>query len=135
MISFKNLPGPLFTFIAFLITVQAGAQQIHFRTHSVTDGLNSNTVWTISQDDQGYMWFATVNGLQRYDGNGFITFKSNEKNPNAIPSTHIVALFLDNKKRLWLYGDNQKVGTFDTRKFIFKEAAHQNIPGSAESSV
>ncbi|WP_072835905.1 ligand-binding sensor domain-containing protein [Flavisolibacter ginsengisoli] len=102
------------------------ARQYSFKHFSVSNGLASNTVSATIQDDQGYMWFATVNGLQRYDGNGFITFKSNEKDPHAIPSTHIITLFLDNKKRLWLYGDNQKVGIFDTRKFIFKEVSVQD---------
>lgn len=110
----------------FLLLIPAGAfaqhaRQYSFKHFSVSNGLASNTVSASIQDDQGYMWFATVNGLQRYDGNGFITFKSNEKDPRSIPSTHITSLFLDNKKRLWLFGENQKVGIFDTRKFLFQE--------------
>src|SRR5690242_10805768 len=92
----------------FLLLIPAGAfaqhaRQYSFKHFSVSNGLASNTVSASIQDDQGYMWFATVNGLQRYDGNGFITFKSNEKDPRSIPSTHITSLFLDNKKRLWLF--------------------------------
>ncbi|HJW18112.1 MAG TPA: two-component regulator propeller domain-containing protein, partial [Flavisolibacter sp.] len=117
---------PFINFFLFLLFFSANAfsqhaRQYSFKHFSVSNGLASNTVSATIQDDQGYMWFATVNGLQRYDGNGFITFKSNDKDPHAIPSTHIKALFLDNKKRLWLYGDNQRAGIFDTRKFIFKE--------------
>ena len=38
---------------------QAHAQQILFRNYSVKDGLCSNTIWNIEQDEKGYMWFGT----------------------------------------------------------------------------
>ena len=97
------------------------ARQYSFRHFSVSNGLASNTVSATIQDGDGYIWMATVNGLQRYDGNSFITFRHDEKNPASIPSTHILSLFMDSHKNLWLLGDNRKAGIFDTRKFLFRE--------------
>ena len=97
------------------------AREYSFKHFSVSSGLAANTVSSVTQDEDGYMWIATTNGLQRYDGNSFISFKSRENDPSSIPSNHISFLYKDKKNNLWLIGDNNKVGIFDTRKFLFKE--------------
>ena len=97
------------------------AREYSFKHFSVASGLAANTVSSVAQDEDGYIWIATTNGLQRYDGNGFISFKSRENDPTSIPSNHISVLYKDKKNTLWLIGDNNKVGIFDTRKFLFKE--------------
>jgi ligand-binding sensor domain-containing protein len=79
----------------------------------------------VAQDMDGYIWVATTNGLQRYDGNSFITFKAQENNASAIPTNHITGLYKDKKNNLWLIGDNNRIGIFNTRKFVFKEV---NVP-------
>src|SRR5215218_6777133 len=106
----------------FLIRASAftqQAKQYSFKHFSVINGLASNTVSSIAQDGDGYIWIATTNGLQRYDGNNFITFKAQENNPATIPSNHIVSLYKDKRNNLWLIAGNNKVGIFDTRKFTF----------------
>lgn len=114
---------PILIFISGTITAFAQhAKQYSFKHFSVSNGLASNTVSMTIQDAEGYIWLATTNGLQRYDGNSFITFKTEENNPASIPSTHLYRLFVDRKKNLWVLGDNFKVGIFDTRKFLFREA-------------
>jgi len=110
--------------LSLLVVAPACAQQAKqyaFKHFSVSNGLASNTVSAAVQDSDGYIWLATVNGLQRYDGNSFITFSSDEKNPFSIPSTHIISLFVDKDRNLWLLGDDHKAGIFDTKKFLFKE--------------
>ena len=116
-----------FFFIGFSVLLHffSAAQQAReysFKHFSVNSGLASNTVSAVAQDGDGYMWIATTNGLQRYDGNSFITFKAQENNPSSIPSNHIAGLYKDKQNNLWLIADNNRVGIFDTRKFIFKEA-------------
>jgi ligand-binding sensor domain-containing protein/signal transduction histidine kinase len=87
----------------------------------VINGLASNSVNKTVQDKDGYIWLATSNGLQRYDGTSFITFKNKASDPASIPSNHIVLAFIDRNKNLWIMGDNDKIGIFDTRKFVFHE--------------
>ena len=113
----------IFVFAVFL-NFSSPAQQAReysFKHFSVNSGLASNTVSAVTQDGDGYMWVATTNGLQRYDGNSFITFKAQENNSSSIPSNHVSALYKDKQNNLWLIADNNKVGIFDTRKFVFKE--------------
>jgi ligand-binding sensor domain-containing protein len=119
----------IFIFVfAIFFTISAFAQQAReysFKHFSVNGGLAANTVSAVAQDMDGYIWVATTNGLQRYDGNSFITFKAQENNASAIPTNHITGLYKDKKNNLWLIGDNNRIGIFNTRKFVFKEV---NVP-------
>jgi len=99
------------------------AKQFSFKHFSVATGLASNSVNAVVQDKDGYMWLATTNGLQRYDGNSFLTFKSRPQDPSSIPNTSIVTLFRDRKDRLWIMADNNNVGLFDTKRFVYRKAA------------
>jgi len=58
-------------------------------------------VTSIARDADGYMWFGTNNGLNRYDGNGFIPFFSGS-DTNSLPENKIVKLYLSDKGDLWV---------------------------------
>src|SRR5690242_19100785 len=79
-------------------------QKEYVFTHfSTANGLVSNTVFDMAQDKQGYIWLATVDGLQRYDGNRFLTFRHSSSDPHSLPEDIIVQLYLDKDGNLWLY--------------------------------
>lgn len=105
------------------------AKQFSFRHFTVTNGLISNTVRDIVQDGDGYMWLLTINGLQRYDGYGFITFQPKANSRHGLPSTFYSSLYLDRKKRLWFWNNQFQVGTFDTRRFVYRGAAIKSNQG------
>jgi ligand-binding sensor domain-containing protein len=109
----------------FLICFSAHAQegrQYSFKHFSVTNGLASNTVGSVLQDREGFMWMATDNGLQRYDGSSFITFRHVKNDPTSIPSNYVRSMYMDQHKNIWLLCDGNQLGIFDTRKFLFQEA-------------
>jgi ligand-binding sensor domain-containing protein len=62
------------------------------------DGLAGSVVYDVLQDKEGFMWFATENGLSRFDGKDFKTFTTND----GLPDNEILKLFLDSKGRLWI---------------------------------
>ncbi len=63
------------TFLLGLCQVQAQSfDQMAGRSLSAKDGLLSNQVYDIVQDKQGFVWFATVNGISRYDGYSFLNY-------------------------------------------------------------
>ena len=97
-------------------------QQYLFSNISAREGLASNHVNSMVQDDEGYMWIGTLNGLQRYDDNRYITFRHNPRNKETIADNHIIFLFLDSRKNLWVSFYNGKIGIFDRHDFKFKEA-------------
>jgi ligand-binding sensor domain-containing protein/signal transduction histidine kinase len=98
-----------------------GARQYSFTHFSTADGLAANTVTGIVQDADGYMWIATINGLQRYDGKSLVTMRSHPSLPGAIPSDHIPLIYADRKKNIWISDGENRVGTFDPRTFRFRQ--------------
>ncbi|WP_405562466.1 two-component regulator propeller domain-containing protein [Polaribacter sp. Asnod6-C07] len=90
-------------FIGLVITLFT--QQINsqnFERISNNEGFNQNTVNAIAQDKYGFLWYATPNGLIRYDGYEFKTFTTQTKGKGAISSNNITYLFNDKDGILWI---------------------------------
>ena len=80
------------------------AHDIRFARLSTDDGLSESVVDHVTQDNQGFLWFGTLNGLNRYDGYEFRVRKRGA--PNAqLGGTTITALFKDLAGRLWIGAD------------------------------
>ncbi len=60
-------------------------------------------------------------GLQRFDGQRYLTFGYQKNNPSAIPYNYIIQLLMDKKKKLWVLTGDGKIGTFDTKRFLYTE--------------
>lgn len=68
----------------------------------VNEGLSQNTVFDIAQDRQGNMWFATYDGLNKYDGYDFTVYQHDESDPHSIGSDIIRACITDTQGRIWI---------------------------------
>ncbi|MDM8546661.1 two-component regulator propeller domain-containing protein [Candidatus Venteria ishoeyi] len=75
---------------------------IKFHHLSVNNGLSHHTVYDILQDHQGYMWFATQDGLNRYDAYDFTHYKQDSKNPHSLEENFVLTLHEDRLGQLWL---------------------------------
>jgi ligand-binding sensor domain-containing protein len=71
------------------------AQSYYFRHYQVEQGLSNNTVYCTLQDKHGFLWFGTKDGLNRFDGYTFKTFRHDPRNKNSVSSNMIHALCLD----------------------------------------
>ncbi|MEI6948178.1 two-component regulator propeller domain-containing protein [Paraflavisolibacter sp. H34] len=78
------------------------AQSFYFRHYQVENGLSHNTVTCSMQDKMGFMWFGTKDGLNRFDGYTFKTFRKTPGKEGAIGSNNIHSLFLDKEGTLWV---------------------------------
>lgn len=105
-----------FAFAFFAYSVYA--QQFYFRNYQVGDGISSNTITCILQDEKGFMWFGTRNGLNRFDGTTFKIFRNNIKDSASIGSNSILSLYEDKKQNLW-------VGTY--KGVYIYDAVHENF--------
>ncbi len=78
-------------------TACAGFAGSHYivRHYSVEDGLSQNTVSCIMQDAQGYMWFGTWDGLNRFDGYKFVSYKSDPNDETADHNNRVEAIWED----------------------------------------
>src|SRR5690242_5080473 len=67
---------------------------LRFRHLRIEDGLAQSTVQAILQDAQGYIWLGTQDGLQRYDGYEFLTFRHDPSDPDSLSDNTVNALAL-----------------------------------------
>ena len=79
---------------------------LKFSQLSTLDGLSSSNVFGITQDKQGFIWFATEDGLNRFDGKNFVTYRHNANNPNSIADNIIRKIFIDSAQNLWVGTQN-----------------------------
>lgn len=97
-----------------------------FTHYGLRDGLASNIVNDLVQDRNGYIWLSTSNGLQRFDGNKFITFHHDPAQPASLPYDEVAHVYLDPQGTLWVITVDNKVGQFDTRTFRYRETPIRN---------
>ena len=88
------------------------AEDIRFRRMSLSQGLSQTRVAQIIQDDEGFLWFGTQHGVNRFDGNGFRVFKHNLRRPDSLSGVFVYALFKDRSGRVWV-GTDQGLDVFD----------------------
>ena len=97
-------------FLAFIVfNYSSIGQDVNY---TLKDGLPSNTVYCIEQDDDGFIWIGTAAGLSRYDGYEFINYGLSD----GLPDTDILKFFKDSKGRIWLYTFNGKAGFIERGK-------------------
>ncbi|RYF85998.1 MAG: hypothetical protein EON98_04970, partial [Chitinophagaceae bacterium] len=91
----------------------------YFMHYGMENGLASNETFSVAQDATGFLWVATNNGLQRFDGLQFKTFKKDPKNPQSLPSNVISNVMIDAKDNLWVITHGGAVGVFDKNRFTY----------------
>ncbi len=94
--------------------------QINFKNISIEQGLSQSTVYSIVQDSIGFMWFATRDGLNKYDGYNFTIYRPNPLNPESISATGIRRLLVDSRGYLWIITLTGEVNRYDYKRDIFK---------------
>jgi len=86
-------------------TRAAVASTPRFEQLSVDDGLAQESVLSIVQDPDGFMWFGTQTGLSRYDGYHFTNFRNVIGDPKTLVNNWVRVLYVDPKGRLWIGTD------------------------------
>lgn len=108
---------------------------INFKNITSEDGLSQGTVETIIQDDQGYIWLGTNDGLCRYNGYEFKIYKHDEELENSITNNYIVDIKQDNLGNIWV-GTANGLSKIDTKTDLItnynmndeeKSLSHYNI--------
>lgn len=93
-----------------------------FKTLDVRSGLSQNTVNSIIQDRKGFMWLATKDGLNRYDGDEFVVLRNLPSDPNSLCNNFITTLLEDSSGNIWVGTDN------GLDLFIVDEERFHHIP-------
>ncbi len=87
------------------------------------DGLSQNTTTSMLQDNLGFVWIGTQNGLNRYDASNFKIYKK-EQNQNSIPDNHITFLLQTEKDFIWIGTQNGGLSRLNTITEEFESFIH-----------
>ena len=86
-------------------TAYAKERHYYFESFSVEDGLSQSTVNDILQDNKGFLWFGTKDGLNRYDGLSFRQFKHDRSNAYSLGNNFVTTLYEDMEGHIWIGTD------------------------------
>ena len=92
----------LLLFVLLLSSWMVVAQSYQFKHLEVSDGLSNNSVNTICKDRDGFMWFGTATGLNRYDGYTFKIYQHAENDPGSLPDNYITDIVEMPDGRFWV---------------------------------
>ncbi len=136
---FTKYPSKIISFICFLLITflsnnsLAQVDRINYVHILSENGLSQNTVHSILQDREGFIWFATEDGLNKYDGYNFKVYKNNPLDKNSIPDNFIWTIFEDSNGTLWVGTNNKGLCKFERGKEKF--ITYNNIPEDTNSLI
>lgn len=93
----------LFLFLALCSVLSLQAQkQTRYERLSTASGLSQSSVYKIIQDKKGFLWFATGDGLNRYDGHNFKIYRNDPSDPKTLSGSEIFTVAQDDLGNLWV---------------------------------
>ncbi|GAB3559788.1 hybrid sensor histidine kinase/response regulator transcription factor [Spirosoma fluminis] len=98
-----------------LLSTSLLAQPKGWRELTISDGLSQGMIYDLKQDSKGFIWVATKDGLNRYDGHNFAIFTHDPYNKYSISDDACSALLIDRRGRLWVGTLNQGLNLYDAQ--------------------
>src|ERR1700704_3298079 len=91
--------------IAFA-TFSFAQSNLYFRHFTIQQGLSQNTVTCILQDNSGFIWMGTEDGLNRYNGYDVDVFKHDPSDSRTISHSNVRCIFEEDNEVLWIGTDD-----------------------------
>ncbi|MFQ6608584.1 MAG: two-component regulator propeller domain-containing protein, partial [Fidelibacterota bacterium] len=110
----------ILTVLSFERSQSQHPSEFHFQRIGLNEGLSQSRIIDIAQDSVGFLWFATQDGLNRYDGYEFKVFRHDDTDSTSISSNYVTALLVTNNGDLLVgtrygglnrYGNSQETFT------------------------
>ena len=95
-------------------------KQVAFRELTVEQGLSQNSVVSIAQDRTGFMWFATQDGLNKYDGRNFVHYDIQFEDVTRPRYSKLGKIYVDKTGQLWIVSNSGRLQKFDHESNTFK---------------
>jgi signal transduction histidine kinase/ligand-binding sensor domain-containing protein len=111
------------------------AQDINFHHITQDQGTGFGNVWGILEDYEGFMWFATDDGLIRYDGYDLVMYRNKKEDPGSISANFVVVLLEDRYNQLWVGTFGGGLNLYDRRtdsfrRFIYNPDDPHSLPSN-----
>ena len=116
-------------FSLFVSLVEAQELDLKFENLTVADGLSQANAMAMVQDDLGFVWVGTRDGLNRYDGYTFEVFKNDPEDSTSISNNEIKCMALDADGNLWA-GTQNGLNFYNPQTKRFKRYHNSEEPGS-----
>ena len=88
-------------------------KKINAELLALDDGLSQGNIQGIVQDKNGFMWFGTNDGLNKYDGHRVTVYRHDKKNPYSISGNRVIRLVADLRGFLWITYWDRTMGIFN----------------------
>lgn len=95
------------------LSINLLSQTINFHHLTTNDGLSNNSVTDLYQDRKGFLWFATDDGLNRFDGYNFKVYRHNPEDESSISDNTVLSFSEDAKGNLWIGTKNGFINKYD----------------------
>ena len=107
--------------------------EIEFTNISIQEGLSESVVLASCQDKLGHMWFATQDGVNRYNGYDFTIYRNEPADSTTIADNISKTIFRDSKDRMW-FGTSKGLSLYDLGTDIFRNypSFDEGVTGIAE---
>lgn len=113
----------LLTVLSLVVGLRAENKMLH-TLYTTDDGLSQNRVMDIEQDKKGFLWFATWDGLNRFDGKSFRIYKGVPGDPEGLDNNRLMSVQADAYGYLWLLTGNGEVYRFNPDAEQFKRMSY-----------
>ncbi|MGL1887616.1 MAG: response regulator [Reichenbachiella sp.] len=104
-------------FVSNLLFAQT--TEIKFSHLQQSDGLSSSDITCFVQDDRGFIWIGTVDGLNRYDGYNIDIYRNELDNPQSLADNSITCLYTDRFGELWIGTENYGLSKYERETDTF----------------
>lgn len=111
----------------------AVTQPLNFRHYTIENGMSVNAVYCITQDSKGFMWFGTIDGLNRFDGRNIKQFKASREEQQVDLGNIIYAFCEDGNKQFWI-GSDGGLALFDLLTEQFRPFEISTADGTSITS-
>ncbi|MBL0342322.1 MAG: hypothetical protein IPP71_16285 [Bacteroidetes bacterium] len=126
----------LIALLLLMFPVLLQAQSYKAVSISLAEGLSQSSVYDIIQDNKGFTWMATQDGLNKYDGSSFQVYRDEPFDTNSISSNNTENLLCDSKGRIWAGTANHGLNLYLPEKGDFKHfSANENSDALASNIV
>lgn len=105
--------------LVHLLWAKAQRQHVYFTSLTTKEGLSSNTVNTVIKDRYGLIWFGTEDGLDRFDGINFTTYRYQPGKAGSLRANEILSLFEDRSGNLWVGTSGGSLSLYNRRQDAF----------------
>ena len=123
----------LCSFLIFLPSfVLSQNEQFRIKSFSLEEGLSQVSINDLIKDSYGFVWIATADGLNRFDGRDFKHYKYSELDSLTISGNFINKLLIDKSEKIWIGTNGNGLNYFDSKRDVFRRVSLKKPSGENE---